>query len=144
MGYRIILETGVNQVLVKKNGPLLLKGEIEVFDAQGKLLERSDDVALCRCGESANKPFCDGSHKAADFTASGMVEDDKSVDLEGEGGLSVTVRSNAMVVAKGPMLITGSEGGETTRNKAALCRCGHSDNKPFCDASHKTCGFEAG
>lgn len=44
-----------------------------------------------------------------------------------------------MLIAKGPMRIFGSESGESQRNKAALCRCGHSANKPFCDASHKTC-----
>jgi CDGSH-type Zn-finger protein len=53
------------------------------------------------------------------------------------------VRSNAMLVIKGPMRIVGSEGGVTTRNKAALCRCGQSNRKPFCDMSHKACGFRA-
>jgi CDGSH-type Zn-finger protein len=132
-----------NVIEVRKNGPLLCRGDIEVHDAAGSLLERSDDVALCRCGLSDLKPFCDGTHKKIAFEASGTIRDDKPEALEGEGPLHITVRSNAMLVIKGPMRIVGSEGGETTRNKAALCRCGQSNRKPFCDMSHKACGFRA-
>jgi CDGSH-type Zn-finger protein len=132
-----------NLIEVRKNGPLLCRGHIEVLDATGALLERSDDVALCRCGLSDLKPFCDGSHKKIGFEASGTVEDEKAEPLEEDGPLHITVRNHAMLVAKGPMRIVGSEGGETTRNKAALCRCGQSNRKPFCDLSHKACGFRA-
>ena len=52
--------------------------------------------------------------------------------------------TNAMLIAKGPMKIISEDGRfETSRNKAAFCRCGHSANKPFCDASHKACGFSS-
>ncbi len=133
----------MNEIEARKNGPLLCRGDIEVYDAQGILLEKSGDVALCRCGLSDTRPFCDGSHKKSGFVASGTVQDEKPESLEGEGVLQITVRSNAMLVVKGPMRIFGSEGGESTRNKAALCRCGHSARKPFCDVSHKKCGFRA-
>lgn len=133
----------VNEIEVRKNGPLLCKGEIEVYDSAGTLLERSDDVALCRCGLSELKPFCDGTHKKIAFEASGVIRDEKPEAPEGEGPLQITARRNAMLVVKGPMRIVGSEGGETGRNKAALCRCGQSNRKPFCDLSHKACGFEA-
>ncbi len=50
------------------NGPLMVKGEVEVVDAQGKRLSApSDTIYLCRCGASGNKPFCDGGHKRIDF-----------------------------------------------------------------------------
>ncbi|HSJ47928.1 MAG TPA: CDGSH iron-sulfur domain-containing protein [Gammaproteobacteria bacterium] len=133
----------VNEIEVRKNGPLLCRGDVEVRDAAGNLLEHSDDVALCRCGLSDLKPFCDGTHKKIGFEASGLLHDEKPEALEGQGPLQVTVRNNAMLVFKGPMRIVGSEGGATTRNKAALCRCGQSERKPFCDVSHKTCGFKA-
>lgn len=133
----------VNDIEVRKNGPLLCRGHIEVHDATGALLERSDDVALCRCGRSGLKPFCDGTHKKVGFEAPGRVWDEKAEALEDTGSLQVMVRGNAMLVLKGPMRLFGSEGGETTRNKAALCRCGQSDRKPFCDVSHKACGFQA-
>ena len=50
-----------------KNGPLLVKGDIEILDSQGEVMEVSKQVALCRCGQSANKPFCDGTHGKAGF-----------------------------------------------------------------------------
>jgi CDGSH-type Zn-finger protein len=50
------------------DGPLQVKGEVEVLDPQGNPLPvKSGDVFLCRCGQSANKPFCDGSHKRVSF-----------------------------------------------------------------------------
>lgn len=52
-----------------KNGPLLVKGPIQLLDAQGKPMPVKPDqpAALCRCGHSASKPFCDGSHQKAKF-----------------------------------------------------------------------------
>ncbi|MFO0816776.1 MAG: CDGSH iron-sulfur domain-containing protein [Pirellulales bacterium] len=58
------------KVSIRDNGPLLVSGPIEVVDGEGKPLTLSPDkpaIALCRCGASANKPFCDGAHKAAGF-----------------------------------------------------------------------------
>lgn len=50
------------------DGPLQVKGEIEVLDAQGNPIPgKAGDVFLCRCGQSANKPFCDGAHKRVGF-----------------------------------------------------------------------------
>ena len=51
-----------NRIKVRENGPLLCTGEIEVYAEDGYLFTKSDDVALCRCGASKNKPFCDGTH----------------------------------------------------------------------------------
>lgn len=49
-------------------GPLWVRGGIEVVDAEGNPYERRNRVTLCRCGQSDNKPFCDGSHIASGFT----------------------------------------------------------------------------
>jgi CDGSH-type Zn-finger protein len=50
------------------DGPLQVKGEVEVVDAQGNPLPlKGGDVYLCRCGQSGNKPFCDGTHKKVSF-----------------------------------------------------------------------------
>ena len=50
------------------DGPLQLKDECEVQDAQGNVIPgKGGDIFLCRCGQSANKPFCDGSHKRVGF-----------------------------------------------------------------------------
>jgi CDGSH-type Zn-finger protein len=50
------------------DGPLLVRGDFDVVSATGEPIERRRrTVALCRCGFSAIKPYCDGSHKAAGF-----------------------------------------------------------------------------
>ncbi len=57
------------QVRVNDNGPYVIRGEdIEVLDADGNALPyEGRAVALCRCGQSSNKPFCDGTHNKAGF-----------------------------------------------------------------------------
>ncbi len=52
------------------DGPLLVRGDVELVDDRGNPVERHRaTVALCRCGSSAIKPFCDGTHKAIGFEA---------------------------------------------------------------------------
>ena len=57
------------KVSVANNGPLLITGEFEVVDGEGKVygLAGRTSLGLCRCGHSENKPFCDGSHKRNSF-----------------------------------------------------------------------------
>jgi CDGSH-type Zn-finger protein len=57
------------KVIVKNNGPLRLEGDITITDQDGTVfgLGGRSVVSLCRCGQSANKPFCDGSHNKAGF-----------------------------------------------------------------------------
>ena len=57
------------QVQVRDDGPYLIRGsDIEVLDADGNALPyEGNAVALCRCGHSDNKPFCDGTHRPAGF-----------------------------------------------------------------------------
>jgi hypothetical protein len=49
------------------NGPLLVSGGVRVVAADGTVLYEGERAALCRCGRSANKPFCDGTHKTVGF-----------------------------------------------------------------------------
>ena len=49
------------------NGPLLLSGGVRILDSEGTVLYEGEKAALCRCGGSANKPFCDGTHKTNGF-----------------------------------------------------------------------------
>jgi CDGSH-type Zn-finger protein/uncharacterized Fe-S cluster protein YjdI len=57
----------VTTVEPQRNGPLFLRGHVRVVDAEGRLIREDTRVALCRCGASANKPFCDGSHRRIGF-----------------------------------------------------------------------------
>jgi len=60
-----------SKVTVINNGPLRIEGEFEIADQEGRIfgLGGRTAVSLCRCGHSANKPFCDGSHKRQNFTS---------------------------------------------------------------------------
>jgi CDGSH-type Zn-finger protein len=55
----------------RENGPLVVKGLTSMQDAGGQDIECKPVMALCRCGQSKNKPFCDGSHKDAGFQSRG-------------------------------------------------------------------------
>lgn len=56
-------------IKVLKNGPLSVSGEFELIDAEGNRIETKGKAALCRCGASTNKPFCDGTHSKIGFDA---------------------------------------------------------------------------
>jgi len=56
-------------VTVRKNGPYLVNGAIELRDADGNLYPAKESMALCRCGASSKKPFCDGTHSKQGFQA---------------------------------------------------------------------------
>jgi uncharacterized Fe-S cluster protein YjdI len=55
------------EVRASADGPLLISGGVRVLDVDGKLLFEGEKAALCRCGGSANKPFCDGTHRTNGF-----------------------------------------------------------------------------
>ena len=205
------------RITILENGPYLVRGGIPLTDAAGTRLQAKEPYALCRCGGSSSKPFCDGTHKrngfvgeeAADrgpiaarriaYRASGIVVyDDRSVcshaghcteglpavfrskadpwiDPGGatveeiveavrrcpSGALSYALgdsaepaeesRSLGITASKdGPYHVAGgvpllSAGGAPyeLRQRYALCRCGHSRNKPFCDGAHWKVGFKA-
>ena len=128
-----------NRVVVAGDGPLCFEGELRI---DGAAADRS--VALCRCGESKNKPLCDGSHEQAGFSDPGAVEEG-GPGSESEGGpLEIKRAPNGPLLLKGDLtIVTGSGRPAWRGTKAALCRCGKSQNKPFCDGAHKAAGFEA-
>lgn len=54
---------------VVADGPIYVRGNVEVTNANGALIRKDTRLALCRCGHSANKPFCDGTHSKVGFHA---------------------------------------------------------------------------
>ncbi|MBE2275108.1 MAG: CDGSH iron-sulfur domain-containing protein [Rhodobacteraceae bacterium] len=218
---------------VSKNGPYIVKGVIPlhvqtiVANAEGKSwtyqqgreFAVKDGTALCRCGHSKNKPYCDGSHVHAgvDLTETAtfapMLDGAQEIDgphysltdneaycafarfcdngrqiwnevqMHGEqheklsvymaqhcpaGRLLIWDRGTGAPVEEplpvslslledpgehvsGPLVLRGgirvqSADGDSyeIRNRQALCRCGASSNKPFCDGSHASIGFRDG
>ena len=58
------------KITVKAHGPYIVKGDIQLFDTAGNPFPKSENgYALCRCGQSGNKPFCDGTHGKVGFQA---------------------------------------------------------------------------
>jgi CDGSH-type Zn-finger protein len=58
-----------------RDGPLIVRGASTILDADGgELRPRRDPIALCRCGKSRLRPFCDGTHKLIDFRAPGVPD----------------------------------------------------------------------
>jgi CDGSH-type Zn-finger protein len=107
-------------------------------------LERERRVTLCRCGQSNNKPYCDNTHKEISFKA---VESDpvpETTEQPENAKLTITVHENRFLELEGAVEIL-NEAGETlfAGNKLRLCRCGGSNNKPFCDGTHERIAFVA-
>lgn len=132
-----------NEIRVIYNGPLFLLGELEILGATDDMPGVRYRAALCRCGKSARKPFCDNSHMKAGFQDYGAVGETGEATESDGGTLSVCYKKGGPLMLGGNMCILSSSGRRAwSGSKAALCRCGHSQTKPFCDGSHKAAGFE--
>ncbi len=136
-----------NLIFVVPDGPLYVRGEINVTAPEGHVLHRDTRIALCRCGASRNKPFCDNTHLDIGFQADGSMTE--SLGEAGEfavgGVLEVIPTVNGSYHLRGNLEVRGSENQTVFRaDETWLCRCGGSGNKPFCDGTHRKIGFAAG
>jgi CDGSH-type Zn-finger protein len=216
------------RVRILKNGPYIITGGVKLvrrhqvetphgepveWEAGDDIATESDRYALCRCGHSNQKPFCDGSHAAAGFdgtlTADRSLSETRREIMDGNGvtltddntlcadagfcgtrltsawdmvnetgdpevrGKLIRMASfcpsgrlqaringqpiepgflpSAAIVPNGPIWVRGGvqmHSAEDSfeyevRNRMTLCRCGASQNKPFCDGAHKSVGFTA-
>jgi CDGSH-type Zn-finger protein len=222
----------VLRILITPNGPFLVQGEIplvrktQVISEHGEplawkkeatLLSGEAEYALCRCGRTANYPFCDGTHHTIPFNGAETADDTptaqrqipfpkgarlvvkkdrtlcmdagfcglRNVNLVQFAAASSNTQARSLAIAMvercpsgaltysieegepdiepdlprqiadtteitadgpiiGPLWVTGgipiqrSDGKPLeTRNRVTLCNCGHSDNKPLCDGSHR-------
>ena len=128
----------VNLLRVRENGPLAFHAEL-VIDGRPAGFR----ATLCRCGESKAKPFCDTSHVAAQFTATGEPATETSSALGArDGALKISPQANGPLLVEGNLEIVSGTGRTTNRvTKVFLCRCGQSSKKPYCDGTHKKTGF---
>jgi len=211
--FRAMEKAARPEIKPSQHGPFLVTNVGRITNSKGESLPTSPEMALCRCGASASKPFCDGSHARIGFT-SGRDQDhtkDGVVDYPGaeivvhfnklqcsaagecargmpsvfrhgenpwaqpdrgdteqlievirrcpSGALRYTRRAETgpayaeppaiHIRRNGPYEVTGGIPLRTsfwcdgaTRQIYALCRCGASRNKPFCDGSHGRAGFK--
>ncbi len=130
----------VNTVRVRQDGPLALHGELAIAGQ-----EPSFRATLCRCGQSKNKPLCDGSHTAAGFQATGEPKIQESAALARRNGtLKILPLPNGPLKIQGALEVVSGTGHTVNRvMETYLCRCGGSANKPYCDGTHGRIGFKA-
>ena len=134
----------VNTVVVANNGPLYARGQLKVDGAEDDMPGVAMRVALCRCGGSKRKPFCDNTHESNGFSDRGAVGETGDGGPETGGPLEIKRIPDGPLILSGNLEIRSGAGCATWRGtRAALCRCGASQNKPFCDGSHTAAGFQA-
>ena len=130
---------GTNVVVPEPDGPLYLSGDVELVAEDGAPVARDTRIALCRCGASRNRPFCDGSHWDAGFDDAGRLGGGGTParDAAPAGPLKVACGAGGPLYLEGRFVLASAVG-EARRELAGaeLCRCGASRNKPFCDGSH--------
>jgi CDGSH-type Zn-finger protein len=130
----------VNLASIREGGPYALRAPLQI-DGQAAGYR----ATLCRCGASKNKPFCDGSHHAIGFSATGEPPSGKTDVLTArDGPLAIDPEPNGPLKVRGNLEIMSGTGRVVARvTAAALCRCGGSANKPFCDGTHAKIGFKS-
>ena len=131
-----------NSVTVSYQGPYFIKGDLELEQSPKDMPGIKYRAALCRCGLSKNKPFCDNSHEGQ-FKDYGAVGETGEALQQNGGQLKITPLQDGPLLLKGNVTIKASSGRTAWQgNNVALCRCGASKNKPFCDGSHKAIEFK--
>ena len=127
-----------NTITVVYGGPLMLRGELDIEGAPEDAPGLNFRAALCRCGLSKNKPYCDNSHVDANFSDAGSVGDTGEALTENGGPLKISLVENGPIRLSGNVRIVAGSGRSAWQGtKTALCRCGLSKNKPFCDGAHR-------
>lgn len=131
----------VNLASIREAGPYAFRGALQI---DGKPCGYR--ATLCRCGASKNKPFCDGSHHDAPFTATGEPPSGPTDMLPvRDGVLAIDPEPNGPLAVSGNLEIISGTGRVVARVVTArLCRCGGSATKPFCDGTHARIGFVSG
>jgi CDGSH-type Zn-finger protein len=129
-----------NELLVTNGGPLKMTGNIKLINEDGSVTN-TNSLSLCRCGASKSKPFCDDQHLEIEFFDNGAVQQLSDwMPVTRPQTISVTVVENGPLKFRGYLRIHNKKGQECITMSGALCRCGKSTKKPFCDSSQGCTG----
>ncbi len=135
-----------NTISLSRNGPLILRGDFTIVNGAGDIVVHDTRATLCRCGQSANKPFCDNSHNSASgFEAPATINEPQTITHSADGGeLRIETTTNGPLHITGNFTVLNGRGEPISQGSEEwFCRCGGSANKPFCDSSHSRIGFIA-
>ena len=122
-----------SQIILSKYSPLMAV-DCMMIGKDGEPAKMERVTSLCRCGESKNKPFCDGSH-----AGTGMTPQAFTAEEDGDAFLCQCKQTRTPPFCdgshKGTGLMPEVFTAEATKT-AYLCGCKHTGNAPFCDGSH--------
>jgi len=128
-----------NTVQLIADGPLYVHAKMTV-NGEAQPAYRA---AFCRCGASRLMPFCDNSHQQAEFHNAGKINIPLPSPAPDAGDLHITCIEDGPLMLEGPFTLLDDAGHSVcSSGKAALCRCGGSAMKPYCDGSHQRLGFK--
>jgi CDGSH-type Zn-finger protein/uncharacterized Fe-S cluster protein YjdI len=134
-----------NTIRLWRDGPLQVRGDLDI-QADTVDIRGETRVTLCRCGQSAHKPFCDNAHVKTGFRAADAAPGAFPVDepMPTGGKLSILPETDGPIQLQGNVTIVNADGKTIfAGDEVQLCRCGHSSQKPFCDGTHETIGFRS-
>lgn len=122
-----------NEVLVTNGGPLKMSGNITLIDEEGNV-SHANHLNLCRCGGSNNRPLCDDQHLNIEFFDHGNIHRlSDCMPVKRPQTITVTCVKDGPLKFRGYLRVYNNKGQEYSSMSGALCRCGKSSNKPFCD-----------
>jgi uncharacterized Fe-S cluster protein YjdI/CDGSH-type Zn-finger protein len=118
----------VNTVNVAYNGPLFIRGRLAIEDAPADAPGLAFRAALCRCGKSRNKPFCDNSHEKAGFSDYGAVGETGTREPGDGGELTIklinhfaTAHTNKRASKAARLMEVAMSGLHTIADNAVIC-----------------------
>jgi CDGSH-type Zn-finger protein len=122
-----------NEALVTSAGPLKITGNITFIDEDGEVTH-ANHLTLCRCGASNNKPLCDDRHLEIEFFDMGNINQaSECMPMNRPQTVTITAVKDGPLKYRGYLRVHNRKGQECTTMVGALCRCGRSTKKPFCD-----------
>lgn len=122
-----------NEALVTSGGPLKITGNLTLIGEDGSVTH-ANHLTLCRCGSSRTKPICDDQHLDVEFLDTGAIQQASDcMPVTRPQTLTITCIKDGPLKYRGYLRVYNRKGQDCTSMQGALCRCGKSTKKPFCD-----------
>jgi CDGSH-type Zn-finger protein len=122
-----------NEAMVTSGGPLKITGNLTLIEEDGEVTH-ANHLTLCRCGASKNTPICDDQHLDIEFLDNGAISRASDcMPFVRPQTLTITCIKDGPLKYRGYLKVFNSKGQECLSMQGALCRCGRSTKKPYCD-----------
>jgi len=122
-----------NEAMITSGGPLKITGNLTLIGEDGEVTH-ANHLTLCRCGGSRSKPICDDQHLDIEFLDMGSIQRASDcMPVVRPQTLTITCIKDGPLKYRGYLRVFNSKGQECLSMQGALCRCGKSTKKPFCD-----------